>query len=258
MKTLSALLTFVLLLNAHAVNDSVFAEKYPGIKNYQAASLQGLNSYFFTFLSKSIVFKSDSGNYQIQYQDDSGTTVLSLNARIERKLVNGDLYEYVQYVLPNSNIFNYALKKTGIDQTPTPDNDLLSLNFKKQQSNYEVSIIPLKTSFIKTGIKDYIIFESMGINISIQTIYNEDEATRNYVYFFRGMPNPQSSMTVKVIEESESEKTFNYIHSSNGAEISPKYFFQGLQEGAQIFKEFSQMSLGHIKALGFPAIKGIN
>lgn len=257
MKILAALILTFFILDARAVDESIFG-KYPGIKDYQATCLQGLNSYFFAFLSKSIVFKNDSGNYQIQYQNDAGEIVLSLNARIERRLEGSDLLEYVQYVLPNSNTFDYSLKKTGIDQVQTSDNDLLTMNIKNQKSNYELSIIPLATNFIKTGLKDYLIFGFMEVNVSIQTVYNEDEATRNYIYFFKGMPNPQSSLTVKVIEESESGQTFNFIHSSKGAEISPKYFFQGLQEGTQIFKQFSQSSLDYLKGQGFPAIKGIN
>lgn len=258
MKTLLVILILVLTPNTYAVDDSVFAEKYPGIMDYQNTGLQGLGLYFFTFLSRSVVFKNPGGQYQIDFQDESGETKISLNAKIVRSVEMGDLKEYVRYSLPNASVFDYYVKKTGLDQTPTPDNDLLAMNFKKLQSNYEVAILPLMTSFQKTGIKDYIIFGFMGVTISIQTLYKENEATRNYVYFFKGMPNPQSALSVQVIQESDSDKIFNYIHSSNGAEISPKYFFQGLQEGSQVFKQFSQISLGFIKELGFPSIKGIN
>lgn len=251
-------LYFVLRVSAAGAVDETVFEKYPGFKDYQETCLQGLNSYFFTFLSKSIIFKNDSGNYQIQFQDDDDVTIMSLNARIERRFVDGDLLEYVQYILPNSNTFDYSLRKTGLDQAPSADVDLLAMNFKKQQSNYELSIIPLTSKFIKTGIKDYLIFGFMEVNISIQTIYNEYEATRNYIYFYKGMPNPQSSLTVKVIEESESAQTFNFIHSSKGALISPKYFFKGLQDGSMVFKEFSVSSLDYLKGLGFPPLKGIN
>jgi len=258
MKTLLLLFLFIFSVNGHAVDDSVFAEKYPGLKDYQNTSLEGLNLYFFTFLSKSVVFNNGNGNYRIEFQDDSGNNILSLNARITRKVMNGDLQEYVQYILPNASTFDYYLKKTGLDQAPSTDNDLLTLNFKKVSSNYEVVIVPLMTKFEKTGIKDYLSFGFMGISISIQTIFKELEASRSYIYFYKEMPNPQSYLTVQVIEESETAKTYNYIHSSKGAEISPKYFFQGLQEGSSIFKEFSQISLGYIKSLGFPSIKGIN
>jgi len=258
MKALILLFSVIISVNSFAVDDSVFAEKYPGMRDYQNTSLQGLNLYFFTFLSKSVVFNTGNGNYQIQFQNDSGETVLTLNARITRKIINGDLQEYVQYILPNASTFDYYLKKTGLDQSPSADEDLLIMNFKNVQSNYEVAIVPLMTKFEKTGIKDYLSFGFLGITISIQTIYKELEATRSYIYFYKGMPNPQSYLTVQVVEESESAKTFNYIHSSKGAEISPKYFFQGLQEGSSIFKEFSQISLGFIKSLGFPSLKGIN
>lgn len=258
MKMLALFFMLLTPFTAIAVDDAVFSEKYPGIQDYQNTSLQGLNLYFFTFLSKSVVFKNGQGNYQIEFQDDSGKALLSLNARIERKTVNGDLHEYIQYVLPNANKFDYFVKKTGLDQSPSDDNDLLTMNFKKLKSNFEVSIVPLTTTFHRTGIKDWAVFGFMGVNISIQTLYRENEAVRSYIYFFKGMPNPQSYLTVQVLGASDQEKTYNYIHSSKGAEISPKYFFQGLAEGAMIFKEFSMISLSYIKGLGFPPIKGIN
>lgn len=259
MKALLLVLSFLFVsMNSFAVDDSVFAEKYPGLRDYQNTSLQGLNLYFFTFLSKSVVFNNGMGNYQIEFQDDSGKKILGLNARITRTVINGDLQEYVQYILPNASTFDFYLKKTGLEQTPTADNDLLTMNFKKIQSNYEIGIVPLMTKIEKTGIKDYLSFGFLGITISIQTIYKELEATRSYIYFYKGMSNPQSYLTVQVLEESDTAKTFNYIHSSKGTEISPKYFFQGLQEGSSIFKEFSQISVGYLSSLGFPAIKGIN
>jgi hypothetical protein len=258
MKSLIVLTACLFSFSVSAVDDAVFSEKYPGIKEYQNIGLQGLNLYFFTFMSRSVLFKNDLGSYQIEYQDNSGNTILSLKARIERKTLNGELQEYVQYVLPNANVFDFYLKKTGLDQSPTPDNDLLTMNFKKQTSNYEIGIVPLMTVFNKTGIKDFLVLGFMEVNISIQTLYKENEATRSYIYFFRGMPNPQSSLTVQVIGDPDSFNTYNYIHSSKGAEISPKYFFQGLQEGSMIFQEFSQISLLTIKNLGFPSIEGIN
>lgn len=245
-------------INAHAIDESVFTGKYPSLKDYQDICLQSLNTYFFTFLSKSILFKDDNGNYVLNFQNESGETLLSVHARIERSLSNGELTESVQYILPNTNVFSYSLKKTGNDISQTSDEDLLTLNFKKLKSNYEINLNEWQTRFQKSSMKDYLIFGFMEVNIMIHTLYLENEAVRNYIYFFKGMPNPQSSLSVKAIETPDSPLLFNFYHSSKGAEISPKYFFQGLQEGAMIFKEFSAASLDMIKGMGFPAIKGIN
>jgi hypothetical protein len=258
MKAFLLIITIIFSLNSFALDESVFTGKYPSLKDYQDVCLQGLNTYFFTFLSKSIYFKDDSGNIVLKFQNDSGATVLELNARIERKMTGGELTESVQYILPNANIFSYSIKKTGNDTNPTPDADLLTLNFKKLQSNYEININQLQTKLQKNGMKDFLIFGFMEVNVMIHTLYLENEAVRNYIYFFKGMPNPQSSLTVKAIETPDSPLLFNYYHSSQGAEIAPKYFFQGLQEGASIFKDFSTASLQIIKGIGFPAIKGIN
>ena len=62
-------------------------------------------------------------------------------------------------------------------------------------------------------------------------------------------------LSVRVVKENQN---FRFIHFSKGVEITPKMFFQGVQEGSQLFSEYSDVSLQALLQLGFPAIKGVN
>lgn len=250
-------------MNAYAIDESIFAERYPNFQDYQAMSLQGLNNYFYALFSKSIVLHGDKDIYQLQFQNDSGETILNINARIERSRLENTLIESVHFNLPNSENFDYSLTRNGANLIETTDTDLLTFKFTQYEQSYDLVFKQLEARFQKKknddgSDKSYILFGMMEINILLETNLLEDEAYRNYIYFFKGMPNPQSMLTVRVIRDFSESHSLKFIHSTKGVEISPKYFFQGLEEGSQTFTEFSQISLKVLGSLGFPKIKGIN
>ena len=251
----------ILTFNAYAIDESVFAGRYPNFQDYQSLSLQGLNNYFYSLFSKSITLHGDNNYYQFVVLDDSGQTITNINARIERSRTEASLTESVHFILPNSEHFDYTLKRTGINLVETTDMDLLTFNFKIKEESYDLAFKQLEARFQKQKDnkdveKSFILLGMMEINILIETSLRESEGYRNYIYFFKGMPNPQSTLTVRVLRDVSENPTF--IHSSKGIEIAPKYFFQGLEEGSQVFTEFSQISLKILGTMGFPKIKGIN
>ncbi|MDD4973226.1 MAG: hypothetical protein PHY93_02695 [Bacteriovorax sp.] len=251
---------FILTINAYAVDESVFAERYPNFQDYQSLSLQGLNNYFYSLFSKSITLHGQKDFYQLVVLDDLGQTITKIDARIERSRTEATLTESMHFILPNDEHFDYTLTRAGINLVETADMDLLTFNFNTKEESYDLAFKQLEARFQKQknnkGVeKSFILLGIMEINILIETNLQEFEGNRNYIYFFKGMPNPQTILTVRVLSENHN---LNFIHSSKGVKISPKYFFQGLDEGSQIFTGFSQISLKTLETIGFPKIKGIN
>jgi hypothetical protein len=249
------------------VSDSVFAARYPNFQNYQSLSLQGLQNYFYALISKSVVIQGPSHSIVLLYQNDKGETLLTINAKIERIRTENTLTERVLYVLPDSTIFDYSLKQSVAESAKlqieeSNDVDLLTMNFTNTKYDYELLVMPFQTRFIKSHEGNFekalINFGFMDISIAIETKFLDNEASREYIYFYAGMPNPQTSIKVTVLDDESPMHNLNYIHTSSGSVMSPSLFFKGLQDGAQIFSDFSMISLVLIKGKGFPAIKGIN
>ena len=253
MKT--AILFFLISLKVFALDDSIFADRYPTYAEYQSQAILGLSNYFYSLNSKSIVVQGKNNLYQYLFNNDAGVTLATINIQIERTSSIDQLTETVHFVLPNSEHFDYTLTTHGKNIEPTKDIDLLTFRFSPR-GPYELVIAQLKSFFQKSDLKTSSInLGIMEISIAMETVMSEVEGIRNYIYFYRGMPNPQSMLSVRVVKENQN---FRFIHFSKGVEITPKMFFQGVQEGSQLFSEYSDVSLQALLQLGFPAIKGVN
>lgn len=262
-KTVFLLFCFFIAISANAVDESIFAERYPNIDEYQSISLQGLKNYFSTFLSKSVVIKGADNSYLLVYQDNGGAILSNINARIERKRSENSLHETVHFILPNSLRFDFTLVRHGSDLQEISDINLLSLKLNIKEDSYELFFNQLEARFQTQQInkdleKSYIYLRMFDINVLIETNLKDKEATRNYIVFYKDMPNPHSMLSVRAITDSGENHFQKYIHSAKGMEISPKYFFQGLNEFAGIYVGFAQTSLAFLTQIGFPRIQGIN
>lgn len=256
------LISLFIVINAHAIDESVFEERYPGFQDYQSLSLQGLKNYFSTLFSKSIAINGQKNFYLLRVQDDVGTIISNINVRIERFKNENSIVERVHFTLSNARTFSYTLSRYGANLVENSDIDLITFNFKSNGESYELALNQLETRFLVQRIskdleKSYILMGVFEINTLIETILEKDSARRNYIVFYKNLPSPQSMLTVMAFNGSAAPN-LNYVHVAKGLEIAPKYFFNSLNDFAGIYFDFSQVSLMTLSQMGFPAINGIN
>lgn len=261
MKKLIGLVVFSFSFNLLAIETNVFNEKYPQFQNYQQTLFAKLRNYFETLPLNSLTYIDRNGTILYQIQNKHNPTVVTLYSKITRERHEHKIIERVSYFLENGNAIEYEIIKQGEKSTPSDDRDLLSFNFKKTINDdfYQITVptfnLQLYHSRKMNSEKQFFYLGLMEINIQIETFFQEHEASLNYIYFYKGMPAPQSSLTVRAIETPSSWSSINYIHyASQSGELSPNQFFQNLNRGAYIFTEADNEFFKILESKGFPSL----
>lgn len=247
--------------NIWAIDDSVLSANYPGFNDYTASSLVDLKNYFRNLYQKSDQYISEDGHRHLIVQNKMATEIAIIDLLIERKLSSNQIIEEVHYSLSNGNRFDLTFFREGAELLPTPDHDLLTLKFSPTPNltRYVITLVQLDTEyelrrdtnkeegFLKLGLLD--------VNILLETLTSETEVTRNFIFFTRMQPDPQSQISVTAITPSGGWGEANYLHfSPNTGEISPKMFFDGLNGINMMFKQMSNIFVMKLYGLGFPVI----
>jgi len=252
-------LTFILnSQNLLAFEKNIFNESYPSFDNYQSILFSKFKNYFSALALNSLNYQDINGIKIFKIK--SGDNFLTLYSKITRSRLGNKLTESIVYSLENGNSLEYIIEKIGDSVEITNDLDLLSFQFKKSSNEqfYKIIIPTFKvyltyahtaeseTNFFSLGYMDF--------NVKIETLIKEKSAQRNYLFFLKNMPNPQSSLTV-VAEENFKWGNVEYRHIfNNSEEITPKQFFQGLAMGIEPFEEASDIFIKTINSLNFPVL----
>lgn len=262
MKAFIALFVLCLSLKARALGPSVFEETYPNYQNYQQLLFGGLKTYFESLPQNSLNYLDINGVRIFKVRNKNHVDFTTIVSKISRTQSSELLVERVIYYLENGNSLEYIVKKTGKNIAPTADFDLLSFRFKPTflEDTYKVTIPLYKIEISHSRLEknkelSFFYLGFMEFNMQIETFYSEFEASRNYIYFSKDMPRPQSSLGVKAIETNHQWNGLSYEYFGTGAgEITPKQFFGALADGAGAFSEASEIMAKIIKHIGFPKL----
>jgi hypothetical protein len=255
------LLIFSSLTNA-TINPLVFNENYPKFQNYQTIIFSKLNDYFESLTLNSTIYVSQDGirTYKIKNATDDKTIIIT--SKITREKTASEINEHIIFYLENSISFSYDIKKKGTNVIATDDDDLLNfrLNSIEDIDYYQINIPSFKIQISHTKLpnneqKSFFSLGFMEFNVQLESHFQDHEASLTYLYFYKWMPNPQSALTVRAIENNSNWSGIRFIHiGSNAGEITPKQFFQGLAEGASAFEESADIISMALTGYGFPKL----
>lgn len=252
---------FLFCFSAFAMGPKDLGTNHPEFHDYEAVAFSGVRTYFRNFFQNSYVVNDLNGIKTIVVLDKNQNEILRVNAKVERAFSNNQFSESVIYAFPNGKVFDYRLKRNGPNLQPLNDLDLLMFKFQDddQLSLYEISSKALGIIFHREKNdqqeKSYFNLVFMEYTIEIDTRVNENDVTRNYLYFYKYFPNPQSQLTVKaeMAQGSWGAIQYTYYGREMGAfEITAKDFFGAINEGAGPINSCVQIFPGVLSGIGFP------
>jgi len=263
MKNLVVLFILFFSFNLWAIETGAFNENYPGFKNYEDTVFGSLKNYFTNLPLNSLNYIDSTGTriYKVVLQKASGYS--TIYSRISRVVNEQQITEHVSYSLENGNSLEYEILKMGVGVIPSADLDLLTFNFKQTSNDefYQITIPTFKMlinrRLLKDGDKSTFLLGMMGFNVQLENHSSEHEANLNYIFFYKGMSHPQFSLTVKAFETPGEWNSlqFRYLSSIEG-EITPKLFFQGLNEWTSVFDSSVEIITYVMQSLGFFDFRG--
>ncbi len=136
----------------------------------------------------------------------------------------------------------------------TSDSDLMTLKMRPtlKERFFSIKLPEAKQSLIfeKTIEREtsYALIGSFEFNVKIEKIFENLVPTRiNYLLFYAQMPHPQTYLTVFQSPPMES-----LFHVGKKGAITPKEFFEGINETSGAFIGASHESKGLLITKGFP------
>lgn len=253
---------FFNIITAYGIEKNIFSNDYPSASNFQLTLFSKVKDYLDAMTSQSIITNNANGLTAYQFKKLNSLSLELIFIKIERIESINSLTERVQYSFENGQIFSYELIKYGANNEFSTDVDLRMMRLKTTQltNGYEIRVpqlgLVINSRISETSTLEKISLNEIGFELSIETFYKEKMAQRNYIYFFNGMPNPQTSLSVRVdiLEFNWSKYKFTHLGSSLG-EVSPSVFYQGLTQGTALFDQLSLVFLLNFESLGFPKLK---
>ncbi len=252
---------FLFCFSVFAQSPEDLGSNYPGFHDYEATAFSGIRTYFRNLFQNSYTISDINGIKTIVVLNADQTEALKVNAKIER-ITNGNLFsESVIYALPSGKVFDYTLTREVHSLKPLNDLDLLMFKFEDddQLTHYEISSKALGFVFHREKNekqeKAYFNLSFMEYTIEIDTAVNAKDVTREYLYFYKYLPFPQSQLTVKVTEAQGSWGGLQYTHygRADGArELTPQQFFSGLNAGAGPLYACVEIFPEVLYGIGFP------
>lgn len=261
MKTIIFFFFVIFSFNSYSVDRSAFEGTYPGFQSYQLITFTQLRNYFESLPAYSINFDAKNGKKVFKVRSRTENKFITIFSKITREISDKQIIERVGYYLEDGKCLEYELVKKGEKVLPSSDDDLLAFHFSPSAYDdfYQITIpafnVQLTHSLNPNGVVDFFNMGFMEFNIKIESHFSQDEARLDYIYFYKEMRNPQSSLTVKAIKALNDWGGMKYYHvASNGGEITPGQFFTGLNEGAMVFVEGANIFIQIIRQLGFPKL----
>lgn len=242
------------------MDDSVLDSNYPGFHDYQSTALVNLKQYFRDLFQKSAQYTSRDGYRHLEVQTKYGETWEYLDLKITRNITDQKITESVQYTLSNGNSFNINYVREGSELNPSTDDDLLLLNIfpTDNLTHFSLTISQLQSIFdlVKTSQLEKTSF-SLGLidsNISINTTTSDKYVSRDYLMIFSAEDEPQTQMSVKAFYVTPMSSEISYIHyiPQYGGEVTPNYFFNGLNGISYLLKSLSSQYEMKLYEIGFP------
>ncbi len=248
--------------NLFALDNKVFTGQYPSATTFQKISLEKLKTYFETLAGQSINnIDPISGVRTYQVRRKNSLVVDLIFAKIERQQAGNKLVEGVYYSLSSGRGLVFIFTRYGLNLKESTDRDLLLLNFLPSDSSTSYSLeIPILGFYLNTEVgakneNSYISLKQMAFELKIESVYSDMKAQRNYLFYFKPMPSPQSSLTVQAEAREGSWSNLQYLHfSSSKGLITPNLFFQGLDQGSSVYEELGGEYLDMINYMGFPVL----
>jgi hypothetical protein len=239
-------------------------DRFPDMQSFQETLFGKLRNYFESFEKNSSIYfdkKTNRAFYKILSIDSENFT--SLTSQIIRQRTDDQLVEDISYFFENGNSFTYQIIKKGAYSFESLDQDLLKMHFvlNDETQFYQISIPSAKillTQKLSAGSShSSLTLGLMEFNLQIEQLYQEHEAHLNYLYFFKDMPSPQSSLMVRVLENNDQWSPYQFFYASSFlGEVTPNQFFLGLSQGTQVFTNHSAELVKLIHQLGFPKLSG--
>ncbi len=263
MKVLIILISiFFSSLTKASIDPLVFNENYPDFQNYKTLIFSKLNDYFESLTLNSIIYVSKDGIRTYKIKNNSDEKIIIITSKITREKTASEINEHVIFYLENSISFSYDIKKIGSNVLATNDDDLLNFRLKPIEDidYYQINIPSFKIQISHTILpnneqKSFFSLGFMEFNVQIESHFQDHEASLTYLYFYKWMPNPQSALIVRAIENNSNWSGVRYIHiGSNAGEITPKQFYQGLAEGESAFTESADILSMALTGYGFPKL----
>lgn len=259
MKKIIFLCFFTFCINASSEELNGFSDRYPTILSFQSILLQQFKNYFESLKAKSVIYNFGNSKKLLRYTDPTSGKVFDIRLSIDRIYKNNTLFERATYTLENSESFIVEYNRVGHELIPSSDEDLMTLKMKPQLTEEFFSI---KLPSVKQGLffeKDkkreisYILIGTFEFNLKIEKLLDSQKPKINYLFFFKGMDNPQSFLTV-VSEVDEDTGANIFIHQSIGGLITPKDFFTGISQASGAFIGAAQESKEILLSKGFPKL----
>jgi hypothetical protein len=226
---------------------------YPSVLTFQSILFQQLKNYFELLKSKSIIFEFEDNRKVFRYTEPTTNMPKELRVKIERLYSDKKISERVIYSLENGEVFSWDYVRRGDALTPTGDSDLMTLKMKPslKEESFSITLPEVKQSilFEKTANVEisYALIGSFEFNVKIEKWYRDNQPQKiNYLLFFAQMPNPQTFLTVM------SSQDFALTHVGKNGVITPKEFFNGINETTGAFFGASQESNAILLLKGFP------
>ena len=261
MKIYLLILLMFFSTNCFCIEQDYFSNHYPSFITYEQSLFSELKNYFDVFHKNAVVFDDSNDLKTYHYFDEKTDQTLHFSFQITRQISENQMIENVGYILNDSSYFTYQIIKNGPQVKPTNDDDLLIFNFSPTDNDqsYQVSIpsfqILMTKSVVNNNEKDFISIGFMEFSLQIETFFSLNEAKLNYIYFFKEMPTPQASLSVRVIDTHNSWNPIQtMLIASNKGEITPSQFFSGLNDGGQAFSEGAKIILKILNSRGFPEL----
>lgn len=228
---------------------------YPTVLTFQSILFQQFKNYFELLKSKSVIFDFDNNQKVLRYIDPTTNVSRELRVKIERNQTERLISERVIYSLENGEVFSWEYTRKGLGLLPTNDSDLMTLKMRPslKEEFFSIKLPQVKQSIFFEKTKEvevsYAMIGTFEFNIKIEKWYSENLPQKiNYILFYAQMPNPQTFLTVL----SSQELTLTHI-GKNGA-ITPKEFFNGINETSGAFVGASQESKAILLMKGFPKL----
>lgn len=261
MKFVFIYLLFFTSFKLHAIDSTVFDDKYPGFQTYQEIIFSKVKTYFETLEANSLIQPLKNGLTQYRIMDIDNEDEVVLHSTIKRIQSPNVIVERIMYSNEKGNRFEVVIEKHGTNVVKSDDHDLLTFHFNMNNNDesYQIAIPALGVQLYQTQ-KDSGFISSFNVGvmdfvIKIESSFQAHTALQTYFYFIKEMPNPQSSLAVKAIEKSSTWNDFQFIHiSSQSGEITPAQFSMGLNSGAQMLTMAADMIFKSLDENGFPTL----
>lgn len=255
---MKAVIYFLILFSiqkSHAQVETHPLNLYPTVLTFQSILFQRFKNYFELLKSKSIVFEFEDNHKVLRYIDPIKNSQQDIKVRIERLKSEKMISEKVIYSLENGESFCWEYVRKGDALMPTNDSDLMTLKMKPslKVDFFSIKLPEAKQSIIFEKTKEveisYALIGTFEFNLKIEKWYRENQPEKiNFLLFYAQMPKPQTFLTV------QSSSDYKLTHLGANGVITPKEFFNGINEtsGAYIGASYEAESTLFLK--GFPKL----